>query len=73
MMIRIGLATPVIVGLALFTTACGASEVRAVELRYNGEPCCVYDQQGTVITPVTERCTAAGRVNVRPANLPRRC
>ena len=26
--------------------------VQAVELRYNGEPCCVYDQQGKVITPV---------------------
>jgi Sporulation and spore germination len=27
--------------------------VRAVVLRYNGQPCCVYDQQGNVITPVT--------------------
>jgi Sporulation and spore germination len=27
--------------------------VRAVALRYNGQPCCVYNQQGNVITPVT--------------------
>jgi hypothetical protein len=27
--------------------------VRAVVLRYSGRPCCVYDQQGNVITPVT--------------------
>jgi spore germination protein GerM len=26
--------------------------VRAVVLRYNRKPCCVYDQQGNVITPI---------------------
>jgi Sporulation and spore germination len=38
---------------AIVLSLTALSEVRAVELRYNGEPCCVYDQQGTVITPVT--------------------
>ena len=38
---------------AIVLSLTALSEVRAVELRYNGDPCCVYDQQGNVITPVT--------------------
>jgi hypothetical protein len=37
---------------AIVLSLTALSGVRAVELRYNGEPCCVYDQRGKVITPV---------------------
>lgn len=38
---------------AIVLSLTALSGVRAVELRYDGKPCCVYDQQGNVITPIT--------------------
>jgi hypothetical protein len=37
---------------AIVLSLTALSGVRAVELRYKGEPCCVYDHRGKVVTPV---------------------
>jgi hypothetical protein len=37
---------------AIVLSLTALSGVRAVELRYNDGPCCVYDHRGKVITPV---------------------